>query len=306
MKKKNALGMLAGAATLGGAYYGLCQYLYNNALLGHSRPAKNADTTDYGPLNELRAVGKAFAELNPPKIVEITSFDGLKLSAYEFNQISSKWVIIVHGYQGEATSMFHQAKEFYERGFNVLAVDCRGHGKSEGHYIGMGWHDRLDVKKWIEYILVKAPTAKIVLYGVSMGGATVMMTTGEDLPHNVVCAVEDCGYTSVYDIFASQIKKMYHIPPILILSGVNTLVRKEAGYDIVKASSINQLKKSQTPTLFIHGQEDDFVDFTMVFECYNACQATKELITASNVGHALAVTKPYYYLKVFEFIDRYI
>ena len=51
----------------------------------------------------------------------------------------------------------------------------------------------------------KRPKAKIVLHGVSMGAATTMMTTGEDLPENVVLAIEDCGFTSVYDIFEDPV-----------------------------------------------------------------------------------------------------
>ena len=37
----------------------------------------------------------------------------------------------------------------------------------------------------IQQILKKDPNAEIALFGVSMGGATVMMTSGEDLPSNV-------------------------------------------------------------------------------------------------------------------------
>ena len=84
-----------------------------------------------------------------------------------------------------------------EMGFTVLMPGLRGHGESTGHYIGMGWHNRLDMLRWIDEIVRDDPEAEIVLFGISMGGATVMMTSGEALPPNVKVIVEDCGYTSV-------------------------------------------------------------------------------------------------------------
>ncbi len=306
MNKKKAifaLGLTAGVTT----YFSLCDYLYNNVLKGHNKPAKTKDDTDYSVLNEKRREGKHWAKTTPHTMPIITSFDQLRLAGYQFLQENSdKWVIIVHGYQSEAKYVYQNGKEFYERGYNVLIVECRGHGQSEGDYIGMGWHDRLDVKKWIEYVVEHYPSSKIVLYGVSMGAATVMMTTGEKLPSNVVCAVEDCGYSNLYGVFADQIKKLYHLPPISVLAGVNCVMKAKAGYSIYDVDSTKQLRKSKTPTLFIHGQDDDFVPFTMVFENYNACSAPKELITVKNAGHALSQMRPYYYLKVFEFIDKYM
>lgn len=172
MKKKTIALLGLGTVMVSTAYYKMCSYLYDHALKGHQPPFKTSDTTDYGPLNKLREKGKEFASQNPPRCVTIKSHDELILAGYTFEQESDKWAIIVHGYQGKASSMFYQAMKFYEKGFNVLTIDCRGHGKSEGDAIGMGWLDRLDVLEWIDFILDLSPQAKIVLYGVSMGGAT--------------------------------------------------------------------------------------------------------------------------------------
>ena len=59
----------------------------------------------------------------------------------------------------------------------------------------------------IQQILKKDPNAEIALFGVSMGGATVMMTSGEDLPSNVKVIIEDCGYSTVMDEFTYQLKR---------------------------------------------------------------------------------------------------
>ena len=81
------------------------------------------------------------------KEIFISSFDNLNLYGLviEQSKYSDDWVIIVHGYNGFGIQMADSAKKFYEAGFNVILPDCRGHGKSQGNYIGMGWHDRLDI-----------------------------------------------------------------------------------------------------------------------------------------------------------------
>ena len=112
----------------------------------------------------------------------ITSYDDLKLHAYEIinENPTDKWAIVVHGYTSEGKLVSAKAKHLYDMGYNVLVPDLRGHGTSEGDYIGMGWHDRLDVVNLIDTTIKENPNAKIVLHGTSMGAATVLMVSGEE------------------------------------------------------------------------------------------------------------------------------
>ena len=130
-----------------------------------------------------------------------TNNGNLKLHAYEINANPqyNVWVIVIHGYTGQGSGMTGFAQRFTARGYNVLMVDLRGHGKSEGNYVGMGIHDRLDIVDWINYLIEKDSERKIMLFGISMGAATTMMVTGENLPTNVKLAIEDCGYRIVLE-----------------------------------------------------------------------------------------------------------
>jgi pimeloyl-ACP methyl ester carboxylesterase len=150
---------------------------------------------------------------------EILSFDRLRLHGYLCLQRepSKKWVILVHGYSG--LWFGREALAFYQAGFNLLLPDARGHGKSQGTYVGMGWHDRLDIKKWICWLIKQYPESEIVLYGVSMGAASVMMAAGEELPPNVKAAVEDCGYTSAWSVLSYQVPIPSAGFPVFILRG---------------------------------------------------------------------------------------
>ena len=242
--------------------------------------------------------------------IYINSFDNLNLHAYEIKENkSNKWAITVHGYMANSEFMSSIAyKYYYTLGYNVIIPDLRGHGKSEGNYIGMGWHDRLDIIKWIEYILSKDKNAEILLHGVSMGAATVMMASGEELPQNVKVVIEDCGYTCAKEQLSYKLKRMFKLPSFPILNICSGIAKLKSDYFISEASAINQIKKSNTPTLFIHGAKDKFVPFYMLDELYEACNAPKDKLIINDAGHAKCekVNSDLYWEKVIKFINKYM
>lgn len=221
------------------------------------------------------------------------SFDGLRLVARELPaaQKSDLWAVCVHGFSGNGLNLGLAAKRWHERGYHVLLPDLRGCGESEGDYYGMGWLDRLDLIAWMNSVIIKQnEDARIVLHGVSMGAATVMMTTGEALPPNVKAAVEDCGYTSVWEEFTLQLKKVFGLPQFPIMQLANAMAKRRAGYSFKEASAVEQVKKSHTPTLFIHGDQDTFVPFSMLDEVYGAAACEKQKLVVQGAQHAQAGT----------------
>ncbi|MBP1999290.1 fermentation-respiration switch protein FrsA (DUF1100 family) [Paenibacillus shirakamiensis] len=242
----------------------------------------------------------------------LTSGDGLKLHAYFLKSKSSsaKTVILAHGYAGKPEQMGDLAQMYSEDlGYNVLIPDARGHGKSEGNYIGFGWPERKDYVQWIHQVLTTLGNEQqIVLHGVSMGGATVMMTSGEDLPSNVKAIVEDCGYTSAEDELKYQLKRMYHLPTFPLVQTTSLMTQIRAGYSFAEASALEQVKKSKTPMLFIHGDADLFVPSEMVYELYKIGPEPKKLYIAKGAGHGLArkVDPTAYDAEVTNFIAHYV
>lgn len=242
--------------------------------------------------------------------MSLTSEDGLKLHAYRVDGSQPhRYAVLCHGYQNRATGMALYARHLFDQGYTVLLPDARGHGESEGGYIGMGWHERRDIVGWVNTLAAEDPQPEIVLYGVSMGGATVMMTSGEaDLPANVKAIVEDCGYTSAWDEFAGQLKELFGLPTFPILDVTNLVTRLRAGWDFKAASSVNQVAKSVTPTLFIHGAEDAFVPFWMLDVVYDAATCEKEKLVVPGAEHAesAAVNPALYWGTVDAFLAKHI
>ena len=240
----------------------------------------------------------------------INSFDNLRLHSYEIKNENktNKWAIVVHGYTSEGNSVSSKAKHFYEMGYNVLVPDLRGHGKSGGDYIGMGWDDRLDIITWINNIIESNPNAEIVLHGTSMGAATVLSASGENLPNNVKAIIADCGYTSVWDEFTYQLKALFNLPSFPVMNLSNLVTMAKAGYSLKDASPIDQVSKSKTPILYIHGDKDDFVPYYMMDELYNATNSEKYKLTVQNAGHGESdlVNPNLYWSTITSFLNKYI
>lgn len=253
---------------------------------------------------------EAAAWFETAKESALTSEDGLALKARYFPQEDShRYAIICHGYGGNGAQMFGYARQFYNMGCSVLVPDARAHGESGGAYYGMGWLERKDILGWADQLIAADPAAEIVLFGVSMGGATVMMTAGEELPEQIKCIVEDCGYTSVWDEFSLQLRSLFDAPDFPLMYTTDLVCRLRAGYGFQEASSVEQLKKAEIPMLFIHGEEDTFVPYSMLDQVYDACASTeKEKLTISNAGHGVAAsTDPDLYWSTVEtFINKHL
>lgn len=238
----------------------------------------------------------------------IESYDKLQLHSYVVTQNSNKWAIVVHGYGGSGKLMSDKSKYFYDMGYNVLIPDLRGHGKSEGDYIGMGWKDRLDIISWINFIIKENPNAEIVLHGTSMGAATVLMTSGENLPSNVKAIVADCAYTSAWDEFSYQLETYLKVPSSYILNVTNIINKLKAGYSLKEASALESVKKATVPILFIHGDKDKFVPYSMMDKLYDATSSPKEKLTIDGGEHANSdLVSPFlYWLTVEDFLNQYV
>lgn len=221
---------------------------------------------------------------------------------------SDVYVIVIHGYTSEPRGMGIYAQKYHELGYNVLLPSLNGHADSEASNITMGWKDRLDIVDWINFITEQYPDSKIILHGESMGSATTMMTTGEVLPDNVKAAVADCGYTSVWDIFSNKIKNNFKLHEFPTLYSANTVNKLYSGFNFKEASAIEQLKKSKTPTIFIHGDKDTFVPYEMLDQVFEAAACEKEKVTIPNSPHARnACADPeLYWNSIINFINKYI
>lgn len=228
------------------------------------------------------------------------------------NYKTSKSVLIAHGFMNRKEDMGAYATMFHEMGYNVLVPDARAHGQSQGKYIGYGWPERYDERKWINRLIDRnGQNSQIVMFGVSMGGATTMMTSGIKLPHQVKAFIEDCGYTSLADELDHEARHMYHMPVYIAKpaeASLSIVNRVANGFFTSEASAVSSLHHNHRPMLFIHGGNDNFVPTEMVYTNYKATRGPKELWVVPHAGHAKSFqTAPQQYQHhIKQFLQKYV
>jgi len=222
---------------------------------------------------------------------------------------SRRTVIISHGYKGDGETMANYAYMFHNMGYNVLLPDDRGHGQSAGKYISFGWQDRRDYLGWVDEVIDQTGTqAEIVLFGVSMGGATVEMMSGEVLPPQVKAIIADCGYTSVEEELAYLLKRQFHLPKFPFVPIVSFINRHRMGYFLSDVSSVEQLRHNKLPIFFIHGEKDVYVPSWMLKKNYQAAGGQKSMWQVPNATHAESfwIGPAEYEKHVSAFLDHYL
>lgn len=282
-------GALAAAAAIETAYF------YGRTMkrqkVNMERTIKMAGT-DWSQYADILAERKTFMLAQPHEDVYQTSFDGLKLHAAFFPAINEnagkkRVVICFHGYTSEGLKDFTGLTDYYFRhGYAMLHPDARAHGKSEGDYIGFGCLDRKDALKWIDWVIDKCgEDVEIFLHGISMGGATVLMASGMELPKQVKGIISDCGFTSPKEVFTCVLKTMYHLPPFPVIPLANLVNQKLAGYGMDECNAKREVANAKVPILFIHGSKDTFVPVTMCHEIYDCCASPKKKLIVEGAAH---------------------
>lgn len=295
MKAKKVFKRLAAAAGIvAAAGIGETVYFYNRTMkrghadTGRTTKMSGTDWEQYFPLMEER---KEFVMEQTHQDVYITSYDGLKLHATYFPAINkdvNKIVICFHGYTGEGLSNHVAIADYFlKRGYAMLMPDARAHGESEGEYIGFGCLDRQDALGWINWVIDECgEDVKIMLHGTSMGGATVLMASGLDLPNNVKGIVSDCGFTSPKEVFTHVLNDMYHLPAFPAIQGADLINKRLAGYGMDECNAKIEVQKAKVPILFIHGSADTFVPCSMCQELYDNCSSPKRILIVDGAAHA--------------------
>ena len=246
----------------------------------------------------------------PHEDTYMISRDGICLHGMIFDNGSDNWIVAVHGYDSELRGMADHAKRFHDAGYSVFMPDLRSFGTSGGTHTTMGHLEKNEVIDWINKLISERNAKNIVLYGISMGAATVMLTSGEKLPDNVRAVVEDCGYSSVHEEFEYNMMHTVHLPPYPVLWICDLITRCKTGWSLLNdGNCISAVKRTQIPILFIHGSSDTFVPFTMQEKLYNACgHPEKQKLVIKGAGHAEDSEKDpeLYWKTVFEFVKKHI
>ena len=294
------------------AVVGVCIYCFCSCFYASNKTTKDP----YCPLH-----GEQFLDVQehiyastrrmekvPFEPVQIKSFDGLTLFGryYHLND-GAPVKIIFHGYRSMAlrdcAGGFGMAQKL---GMNVLAVDQRAHGNSDGHVITFGICERRDCLSWIDYVNARfGSKTPIILSGLSMGAATVIMATSLPLPDNVQCVLADSPYSAPGAII-KKVCRDIHFPDKLAYPFIWFAARTLGGFNLEQTSAIEAAGASTVPILLLHGEDDRFVPCQMSRDIHMSSNGCTRLRTFKDAGHGLSyIIEPEQYEKaVFDFLKK--
>ena len=306
-----ALIVVAAVILLVAIAYLVGMFIFVHAILGRRKELSEKEKQKKGHSADRYGVDPVWFDFVASTTAQatITAYDGIKLGARIIRQKepTGRVAVCCHGYGATLSSTQAQAKMFYDRGFDVYMLAMRGH-KGSGGKVGMAWVDRFDLARWIDRIIEDyGDNVQIVLFGVSMGGSTVISYAGMDPKPQIKCVIDDCGFSSQYDEYMACLKaaKLPQSAIHLFAPGVKLV----HGYSVYDAD-ITKLAAAMTlPALFFHGTEDSFVPFELGQKLFDACASQeKSFVSVEGAGHALAymTDKEKYTAAFTEFIDKHI
>lgn len=254
----------------------------------------------YIPYSEQMLLWSEQTKKFPCERVNITSFDGLNLHGRYFEREKGATIeIMFHGYRGNAErDLCGGVQRAFALGRNVLLVDQRASGNSGGKVITFGINERKDCLSWVKYAAERfGKQTKIIMTGISMGAATVLMTSDMDIPENVVGVIADCGYTSPKEIIKKCVKQM-GLSPRFFYPFIKLGAKIFGGFNLEETSPLSAMKNCTVPIIFFHGEKDTFVPYEMSEENYRECASHKRFVTMSEAGHGMCyLVEPQRYLE---------
>jgi len=268
---------------------------FRMAFYQSRRPAKNIPEFDlpsgeiYEPFRDSMVQWMKEVRALPFEEMAITSFDGLQLYGKYYECIPGAPIeLMFHGYRGSAErDLCGGVQRAFSLNHNVLLVDQRTSGKSQGKVISFGINESRDCLAWIDFMLQHfGPEVKIILTGISMGASTVLLAAGEPLPEIVIGVLADCGFSSAEKIIRKVIRQM-GLPDKLAYPFVRLGAILFGGFDPNSRSAVQAVQRCKVPVIFFHGESDDYVPCEMSRENFQACTSTKRLVTIPGAGHGL-------------------
>lgn len=224
-----------------------------------------------------------------------TENDGLHLHGeyYEFSPTAKRAVIIVPGRTEACRYCCHFAEPYRLLGYNVLTIDNRAHGLSDGRYNEVGFGESRDLIKWGEYLHTECGVEEIILHGICIGACSALFAlTNDDCPDYITAMTADGIYRSFYESFRCHLRH-HKVPVFPVLQEVTFLLRHIARAEVKNDGPAFRIGKLQKPILFLHSREDHYSLPDAAQSIYDACRAAKELVWFDHGEHSmLRITDP--------------
>ncbi|MCC6743554.1 MAG: MFS transporter [Acidobacteria bacterium] len=240
------------------------------------------------------------------------SFEDVTFTSVDGNTVSGWWldaagrrttIVMTHGLFRSRWEVLARAVDFWKRGYSVLVYDLRRHGRSGGEFVTLGYDERHDVEAALEYARTRAPGNRMVLFGVSMGGAATLMAAAEST--GLTAVVADSSFLSLAHTVDHHLK-LVGIPPIPFAPVLTWMTALRLGFLPGQFDVRDAVRRTSVPVLFIGGTDDQRMPVETVLRPLAAASSNPLsrtlVIEGAGHGHAYATSPGVYVDAVDEFL----
>ena len=239
--------------------------------------------------------------------VEIEN-DGFHLFGEYFDFGFKKAVIIVPGRSESLMYSYYFAPPYERCGCNVLVIDIRSHGKSDGKYDYIGVGEDVDVMKWAQLLHERFGNEKVLIHGICMGASTgIQVLSNPEHPSYICGQISEGCYISFYESYKRHMIDLKR-PTFPVLPMVMSLIKKHTGTDVSKTKPIDFIDKVKDPFLFLCGRHDVFSLPEKSQLLYDTCGSEHKEIVWFEKGahsHLRAANKDEFDQAIIDFVNKY-
>ena len=211
----------------------------------------------------------------------------------------------MHVFVGDKSNphVVETARVYHRAGFNVLLLDLRGCGESEGERVTLGYREVRDVRAALSWLEGRSfDPGRVVLHGWSMGGATVVRAAPGT---GVAAVVEEAGYADLPPLLRERLPEASGLPAFFN-PGVFLMGRVFLGIDpwaVLPKEQAKRLSQEGVPFMIIHSRDDDVIPFEHA-ESFAAAYPDAVFWELEGYDHVAAYTHPEYRTRLLSFLDE--
>lgn len=209
-----------------------------------------------------------------------------KIEGWDVPVDSAKGVVILyHGYISCKSNMLKYAEVFQDKGYTTILIDFMGSGGSGGVETSIGYKEARDVHASFAYAKKKYPNKKIILFGVSMGAASIMKSI-EAYDIRPDKTILECSFGSMLETAKGRFRIM-GLPPTPFAHFLVFYGGLQMGFNAFKHNPISYAKKIDIPTAVFVGAKDERVSLEETTSIYNNLAGQKTMKVFENSGHEM-------------------
>ncbi len=240
------------------------------------------------PQDEMDAAGQAWMKehIQFKKDVHIIR-EGANLYGEFYDLGYDRAVMILSGRTETLRYGYYFGIPYAKNGFNVLVVDPRGHGLSDGKYNTLGFEESKDALQWAKLLHDEFGMKSVLFHGLCIGAASGMLAiTSDNCPDYIRGIITE----GMFPRFRESMRNNLRVRKKLmwpLLDAINFWFHKHTGHtmNIGPDDFIDKLHK---PLLMLQSEEDPFSTAKNARLLYEKCPSEKkQLVMFETGGHSV-------------------